>query len=76
VRQRSEGCDSRPLGQKVSENPNKPGMMIHPCNSSYAGGMGRRIVVPGQQGQKAKPYLKKNNLKQKELEVWLKWQNA
>jgi hypothetical protein len=36
------------LRQKVSKTPisiNKPGMVAHICNSSYTGGIGRKIVV-------------------------------
>jgi hypothetical protein len=30
---------------------NKPGVVMHDCNSIYIGGIGRRIVIPGWLGQ-------------------------
>jgi hypothetical protein len=36
------------------------------------GGIGRVTTVQASPDKKARPYLK-NNLKQKGLEVWLKW---
>jgi hypothetical protein len=43
-------------GQKVSENLLQPkkklGMMLHFCNPSHAGGIGRRIIVQAWPRQK------------------------
>jgi hypothetical protein len=39
------------LRQKLNETPSpnhKSGMVLHACNPSYTGGIGRRIVVRGQ----------------------------
>jgi hypothetical protein len=41
---------------------------VHTCHLSYAAGISRRIADRAT----TQDYLK-NNLKQKELEVWLKW---
>jgi hypothetical protein len=36
------------LGKKLARSyHNKPGMMVHSCNLSYAEGKGRRIEIPG-----------------------------
>jgi hypothetical protein len=45
------------------------GIVAHACNPNYVGGMGRRIVALG---GNSRSYLK-NKLKQKGLEVWLRW---
>jgi hypothetical protein len=52
----------------------KPWVEVYACNTSYVVGIGRRIMVPGWPGQKAKCYLKylKNNLRQKGLEIYFK----
>jgi hypothetical protein len=50
-------------------------MVVCIYNLSYMGDIGRRITVPGQSKQKVIPYLK-NNLKQKELELYLKRYSA
>jgi hypothetical protein len=53
--------------QKVSKTPisrKRVSVVEHFCNPSYAGGISRLILVPGQARQKARLYLK-NNLKQK-----------
>jgi hypothetical protein len=50
---------------------NKPGVVLYTCNPNYVGDIGRRIVVPGQPGQKVRLCLK-NDLKEKGLEAWLK----
>jgi hypothetical protein len=47
------------------------GMVVHTCNPSYWGGMGGRITVQCQQGQKCETLFEK--LKAIGLEVWIKW---
>jgi hypothetical protein len=37
---------------------NKPCMVVHFCNLNYVGSINRRTVLPGQSGQKVRPYLK------------------
>jgi hypothetical protein len=41
-------------GQKLGRPylKNKPDMLVHACNSSHKGDIGRRITVQGQPGQK------------------------
>jgi hypothetical protein len=33
-------------------------MVVHFCNLNYVGSINRRTVLPGQSGQKVRPYLK------------------
>jgi hypothetical protein len=52
---------------------NKPDVVACAFNSSYEGGISKRILmISGQTLRKGKPYLK-NCLKPKELKAWLKW---
>jgi hypothetical protein len=48
-------------------------VVVATCGLIYVGDR-RRIMVQAGLGKNGRPYLK-NNLKQKELEVWLKWQS-
>jgi hypothetical protein len=50
------------LGKKVSKIPlsiNRPDMVVHTDNSSYAGGIHRRMSVQGVPGQKHKSLSEK-----------------
>jgi hypothetical protein len=50
-----EDQDLRPAQKKISEtsiSTNETGMVIQICNPTYAGGIGRRITVPGWPVQK------------------------
>jgi hypothetical protein len=45
-------------GKKFSKTPSQPiklGVMVHVCNSSYAGGVNRRIVVQAGLGINERP---------------------
>jgi hypothetical protein len=37
---------------------NKPGVMVHTCNSSYSGGRGRRIKSEANLSKSMRPYFK------------------
>jgi hypothetical protein len=47
--------------------------VIHYCNPSYRGSKDRRVMVQGQPWAKKRRTYPKNKLKQKGMEVWLKW---
>jgi hypothetical protein len=39
----------------------EPGMVVHACNPSYTGGIGRRITIRGMPlAKNERPYLKSN----------------
>jgi hypothetical protein len=44
-------------------------MVVHACNSSYAGGGGRKVTIWGQVGQKHGTLPEKQTEKQKDWEV-------
>jgi hypothetical protein len=48
------------LGKKLvsSISSNKPDVIMYSCNSSYAGGIGRRIADHASPGKHERPYLK------------------
>jgi hypothetical protein len=51
------------LGKTVNETPistNKPGVVIHACNPSYVGSIGRRMIVQDWPYETHRPYLKNN----------------
>jgi hypothetical protein len=50
--------------------------VIYRCGPGYTEALGKMIKVQIVTGKNARHYLKKNNLKLKGLEVWLKLQGS
>jgi hypothetical protein len=45
-------------------------MVVHTCDPSYSGGIGRRMVVQVVPGQKPQHPIQKQKQKHKGMEVW------